>query len=95
MLSRQRAHQRYTKFCVTLKAERPELYAAVLAVLRGSSRAAVRRELYARRLARRAAMACVEFLCAGASRFARLGGGLGLEAHARRPGKAPPGRVVR
>ena len=62
-----------------MKAERPELYAAVLAVLRGSSRAAVRRELSARRLARRAAMACVEFLCAGASRLHASAVDLGLK----------------
>ena len=60
-------HERYTALCRRLQAERPELFAAVLAVFYGSGRAAVRRGFYAR-LDPQAARACVAFLARGASR---------------------------
>ena len=60
-------HERHTALCRRLQAERPELFAAMLAVFHGSLRAAVRRGFCAQ-LEPQAASACVAFLSHGASR---------------------------
>ena len=70
-------HRLCTQLCVELKAARPDLYATVLAEFHGSRRASVRCTLYTL-LDRGAAMACVEFISAGASRVCASVETLGL-----------------
>jgi hypothetical protein len=60
-------HLRCMEICAALKAEHPELHAAVLTEFHGSGRASVRGKLLVE-LPRCLALACVESLANGASR---------------------------